>query len=450
ITRLHVYGSADGTVSAVSSTSITVGALTCSIGTDPSAGGVLVGDRVSIYCIDGTLTKLEKKNPAPVYTAADGTLSALGTTSITVGTLTCTIGSSSPNTSNFHVGDHVRMYCSNGTLFALIRLDGPSNQTTATDPISALSSTSITVGRLTCTIGSGSPSLVGFALGDRVGISCPSGALATITHLDPLPGSTTKGAITALSPTSITVAPLTCSIGSSSPSVTAFHLGDYVGIGCTAGVLVKIVKTEDDDEGSSAHPTATASEGTISALSSTSITVGTLTCTIGSSSPSVTAFHVGDRAGIGCKDGALTRIAKLPTLASGTITALSSTSITVGTRTCTIGLGSPSVAALQVDDQAQIACLDGALTKIVKLHDYASSIGLISALSSTSITVAGLTCSIGSASPGLSDYALGDRVGIECLDKVLARIGKPSYLVKKRLSKLRAKKNLFKKATVRR
>ena len=47
-------------------------------------------------------------------------------------------------------------------------------------PVAALSSTSITVGTLTCQIGAGSPSTSAFKVGDVVIISCTNGALTSI------------------------------------------------------------------------------------------------------------------------------------------------------------------------------------------------------------------------------------------------------------------------------
>jgi hypothetical protein len=58
----------------------------------------------------------------------------------------------------------------------------------------------------------------------------------------------------------------------------------------------------------SSPPAEQIQSGTISALSASSITVGSLTCTIGSSSPSVSGYKVGDRAGMGCDGGVLSRI----------------------------------------------------------------------------------------------------------------------------------------------
>ena len=117
--------------------------------------------------------------------------------------LTCTIGSGSPSTSGFTVGNAVRMYCLNGALYSLTHTDAPPTTTetttttattttasgdaaSATGAISALSTSSITVHDgdrdLTCTIGSSSPSVSGFAVGNGVRMYCLNGALYAISH----------------------------------------------------------------------------------------------------------------------------------------------------------------------------------------------------------------------------------------------------------------------------
>jgi hypothetical protein len=117
--------------------------------------------------------------------------------------LTCTIGSSSPSTSGFVVGNAVRMYCLNGALYYLAHDDTPPATTTTTTAttttttttngtaasvtgsISALGGGSITVHAdhdLTCTIGGSSPSTSGFAVGNGVKMYCLNGALYALQH----------------------------------------------------------------------------------------------------------------------------------------------------------------------------------------------------------------------------------------------------------------------------
>ena len=301
-----------------------------------------------------TITTTPTTTTTPTnYTNATDPISALSSTSITVGPLTCSIGSSSPGTGDFKVGDRVRMYCSNGVLI-YIKADTPTtttttttpaptttttptttstNYTSATDAITALSSTSITVGQLTCTIGSSSPHTGDFRIGDRARIYCASGVLAYLIRPDapttttaPTTNTTTTtasehhdehhddvmttrlGTISALNSTSITVDGLTCTIGSSSPSLSAFKLGDQVGIGCVNGVLAKIGTPQVDDGGFK----VVVQLGSITALGTGSITVGNLTCSLATTSPTVTSYKVGDRVGVGCAGGILFMIGALP------------------------------------------------------------------------------------------------------------------------------------------
>src|SRR5438552_10084829 len=112
-----------------------------------------------------------------VYGSASGAIAALSATSITVNDLTCARSSSSPSLDGYKIGDQVGLGCANGVAIVIVdkRTPAPVTTTTTTtpqgagarDPISALSATSITVGPLTCSIGSTSPT-VSFKVGDRV------------------------------------------------------------------------------------------------------------------------------------------------------------------------------------------------------------------------------------------------------------------------------------------
>src|SRR5207248_11171900 len=100
------------------------------------------------------------------------------------------------------------------------------------------------------------PSLDGYKIGDQVGLGCANGvAIVIVDKRTPAPVTTTtttttpQGAgardpISALSATLITVGPLTCSIGSTSPTVS-FKVGDRVRMGCLGGVLVYVVADTD-------------------------------------------------------------------------------------------------------------------------------------------------------------------------------------------------------------
>lgn len=353
------YTSATDAISALSATSITVGPLTCSIGSSPTAGDFKVGNRVRMYCANGVLFQIKADTPTPPptttatatsttttttpstnYTTATDAITALSAMSITVGSLTCSIGNSSPKAGDFKVGDRARIYCASGVLAYLIRPDAPAtttttstptttttsstNYTNATDAIKALSATSITVGPLTCSIGSTSPGTGDFKVGDRAQIYCASGVLAHLIRPDTTTTTTTAttsdhhddlttrlGTISALNSASITVDGLTCSINTSSPSVSAFKVGDQVGIGCTNGVLAKIGTPQVDDGGFK----VVVQLGSIAALSTDSITVGKLTCSLAATSPSLASYKVGDRVGVGCAGGILFMIGTLPSTA---------------------------------------------------------------------------------------------------------------------------------------
>ena len=182
-----------------------------------------------MYCLKGALYVLTHDDAPPPTTSAsttttttalpenvkeaDGSLTELSSSSITVGTLTCQIGAGSPATSGFQFGNAARMYSLNGFLYVLRHNDPTTTTGTTTTgttttttgrrhttgtttttgrrprlgpptsmnaPVTALSSSSNTVGTLTCQIGAGSPSTNTFKVGDVVIISCTNGALTSI------------------------------------------------------------------------------------------------------------------------------------------------------------------------------------------------------------------------------------------------------------------------------
>jgi hypothetical protein len=281
---------------------------------------------------------------------------------------------------------------------------------------------------LACKLTSRSPSVIAYAVGDRVKIVCANGVLvrirpATVHHVattqttntqsgdSPAPDSpapTTAsgvGAITTLTTASIAVTGdrnLTCTVGPESPALGDYHLGDRVKIGCVNGVLYVIARTGD-----APPPVSTTTRTTTTtAEASSTTTVGTTT------------------AG-----------------GSGTLTGLSSSSVTVtGDRslTCAVGATSPSTAAFHVGDAVKIGCVNGVLYYIVaatpppptttttttesNTGTNAYGFGTISALSATSISVTGdssLTCAVTADSAALGDYHVGDAVKIGCRNGVL-------------------------------
>jgi hypothetical protein len=197
-----------------------------------------------------------------------GVITVLGPT-ISVDGLTCSLAAPPPNLGEFKLGDSVYIGCASGVLVKIFRQPSQSAPaTTATtttttteqtvtkeDRLLALSGTSVTVGPLTCAVTSGSPSVAGVKVGDRVGIVCSGGVLVRLELLPPLPayppapaasipsGFTAQlGTITSLNGASISVGSLSCTIGDGSPDVSGFHVGDAVGIGCAHGVLFMIGK----------------------------------------------------------------------------------------------------------------------------------------------------------------------------------------------------------------
>jgi hypothetical protein len=245
----------------------------------------------------------------------------------------------------------------------------------------------------TCARAAKSPSLDGYAAGDRVQAACArTGGKLVLSKIRRFPASTaalshetepTKfgGVVTALSDGAISLhdgdRDLTCSIGASSPSTAGVKVGTHVKVSCAKGVLVAIAPVTTSDAGR-------AYEGTVTAVSATSISVHTAhgdgTCAVGEGSPSVTGIKVGDQVKVGCVGGALKVLVRPePTATSGdthtvtvagTLSALSSSSLTVhgehGDVSCTV----PSTARLgdfHVGDRVGMACTDGALLKLIKL-----------------------------------------------------------------------------------
>jgi hypothetical protein len=260
----------------------------------------------------------------------------------------------------------------------------------------------------TCSLAAKSPSLAGYSVGERVRMQCvrAKGQLV-LARVRALPATsagptdetkpvTFAGAITALSDTSISLhdgdRDLTCAIDATSPSTTGFAVGQHAGVACAKGVLAKIVAiTAPAPKPASPSPTppphkTLGAQGTLTALSSSSVTVhtdgGDVTCAVGPSPPPLGDVQVGDRVKMACVDGTVVALAKADappkttpppaTTAGGTITALSTSALTIhnaehGDLTCSLGPSSPSLDGYHVGDRVGIACADGTLVKIVRL-----------------------------------------------------------------------------------
>jgi hypothetical protein len=159
----------------------------------------------------------------PKRTGASGTIAVLAPKRVVIDgkrDLSCRIGVSlSRIMGAFAVGDHAKITCRDGLLSTILGL-GPGTTTTqssqssssssvssstsvstsvtrtstgeskmttsvsaAIGPIGALTAGSITVGPITCSIGSGSPSTSGFKSGDRVTLHCANEKLTGLSHV---------------------------------------------------------------------------------------------------------------------------------------------------------------------------------------------------------------------------------------------------------------------------
>ena len=326
----------------------------------------------------------------------------------------------------------------------------------------------------TCLRGAKSPPLDGYSPGDRVQAACARVrghlVLMKIRHVPAASGSASNdsepakfgGAVTALSDTSITLRDgdraLTCSLGPDSPSTANVKVGQHVKVACASGTLVAIAPVPSGEPDHGDTPTGQSGAGTIAALSASSVTFhndehGDATCAVGASSPTLTGYQVGDKVKFGCLNGALVAIAKAGSGtvdgpheslgAAGTVSAVSPTSLTIhtdgGEVTCSVADGSPSIASIHVGDNVKIGCIDGVLVVVMTApalvpptgehHDVTTVGGTVSMLSDTSVTVhspekGDVTCSVGASSPRLGDFHTGDRVGMLCVDGVVAKLVK--------------------------
>ena len=197
--------------------------------------------------------------------------------------------------------------------------------------------------------------------------------------------------------------------------------------------------------------------GKVSALSASSISVKdgkrTLTCMIGERSPSVSDLAVGDRAQILCRrvrGGWLLVKARelkpLPAKATGEITALTDSSLTVGDLTCSVpDRLAEKVGNLSVGDKVGILCLRGVLQAVERKGgddggddegddkepgpSLVTLTGVVSAVSASSLSVHGerdLTCSVpAAAADKVSGLHVGDKIKIACADGVLTGFARP-------------------------
>ena len=251
-----------------------------------------------------------------------------------------------------------------------------------------------------------------------------------------------------------------CALAGRSPSVAGYARGDRVLIFCAEArghlVLVKVHKVEAPATPANDTEPVTFG-GTVTHLTDGAITVHDgdrdLTCKLGDASPAPGDVKVGTHVKVACVNGMLTRLAvvTIPPPATeaatfgGAVTAITDGSITLhdGDRdfTCTRGPSSPALGEVTVGSHAKVACVSGVLTRIELVTVTAppppaptttptTGAGAISVLTDGSITVhngernTDLTCRLGDASPRLGDYHVGDHVGIACTDGVLVKIAR--------------------------
>jgi hypothetical protein len=129
---------------------------------------------------------------------------------------------------------------------------------------------------------------------------------------------------------------------------------------------------------------------------------------------------------------------------SGKISSLGRSSVTVSDGkklTCRVGRISPLALGYVLGSGARITCRNGLLTKFVgtdqalapiyqagplgpggTVNSFAFTVGTVGALTPTSVTIGGLSCSVGTRTPDLSGYAVGDRVSVTCTNGTLTAI----------------------------
>ncbi|MDX6476681.1 MAG: hypothetical protein QOH95_2192 [Gaiellaceae bacterium] len=385
-------------------------------GKSPSLEGYAAHDRVQAACarVRGKLVLVRIRHLADAAsppsndaepTRFGGVVTALTETSISLHDgdrdLTCTLGASSPSTALVKVGQHVKVSCSNGVLVAVAPVATGDPARAYEGSVTAVSTGSITVHNdtadVTCVAGDGSPSLADLKVGDRVLVGCKTGSnqlvlLRKLAQVGPSPtGRAGSGTIAALAASSITFhngehGDATCTVAATSPAVDGYKVGDKVKFGCLDGALVAIAK---DGTGTVDGPhKSLGAAGTVSAVSPGSLTVhtvsGEVTCTVGDGSPSLTSLRVGDSVKIGCLDGILKVVVTAPApvppspdphetkTVGGTLSMLSNSSVTVhsaekGDVSCSVGASSPHLGDFHVGDHVGMLCVDGVVTKLVKL-----------------------------------------------------------------------------------
>jgi len=278
-----------------------------------------------------------------------GTISAVSGSSVAVKShnsivTTCAVARVSPSLSGYAAGDPVQMVCrgrKGRLVLARIRhlrpaaTAAPRSDTAPTyfgGAITALSDGSISLHDgdrdLTCALDSSSPSTADFKVGQHVKVECAGGklvAISAITQSDA--GRYYVGVVNGLDGTGLTLQTehglVTCTIGAGSPSTAELRVGDRIGMGCKASTMQLVLIRKLDGTGTPPPPTTTppathtttGARGSVSSLSSTSVSVltdgGTVSCQLGSASPALGDLKVGDRVAIKCLDSVLATLERV-------------------------------------------------------------------------------------------------------------------------------------------
>jgi hypothetical protein len=136
--------------------------------------------------------------------------------------LSCRLTRRSPSTAGFTPGELVRITCSRRHVLIGIRAwaDRHHHPTTSTSISTTTTTTSISTSTQTTT--------------DPVTVTIPTTTTTTGTV------TSINAPISALNTSLITAGSLTCQIGAGSPSTSTFHVGDIVQMSCTDGRLTSI------------------------------------------------------------------------------------------------------------------------------------------------------------------------------------------------------------------
>ena len=119
-----------------------------------------------------------------------------------------------------------------------------------------------------------------------------------------------------------------------------------------------------------AHTTLTFAVGKVAHVGADSLAVGPLECTAGLLRPLLPRFATGQSISLSCRDGAISSAARLPAGSSayagarGPLTRVDADALTLGALTCRIGTGTPNAHAYHAGDAVDIVCRGGSLDRI--------------------------------------------------------------------------------------